>query len=131
MGKNDENEIAVLKEKRIQMEKTNDELKETLATQTHKISVSSQTNIQDDKLMLPCTECIFTASSEMELRVHMDYVHDKEDPDFDTTYQCIVCKKKFLEKCKLMKRITSQYENSVQTCRFFLRGICNFEDNIC
>ena len=83
------------------------------------------------KLMLACTELIFTPSSEMELRVHMDYVHDKENPDFDTTHKCKVCKKKFLEKCELLKHIKSQHENSVQACKFFLRGIWNFEDTVC
>ena len=103
----------------------------TKSTETNKSSVTSQTENLEDEIVLPCENCIFTASSEMELRVHLDYGHDKSDSNFDTSYICKVCKKKFMEKGELMKHMKTKHENSLPICKFFLRGICNFEDNIC
>ena len=131
MRKSHEKEIDVLNEKVVELEKVIDDLRKTKPKEINKSSVTSQTETLEDELVLPCVNCTFTAFSEMELRVHLDYVHDKGDSNFDTSYICKVCKRKFLEKGELMKHIKINHENSLPICKFYLRGICNFEDNLC
>ena len=94
-------------------------------------TLGTQTSLMEDEIQFPCIECVFVATAEMELRIHMDFVHDLNEAEFQTSFSCKVCNRKFTDKCKLMHHMKNMHEEDVQTCRFYVKGLCNFPENKC
>ena len=56
------------------------------------VSKDQECQTKADYVEIPCTECIFLASSEDELNYHMGDYHDKDFISyFDTDFPCSVC----------------------------------------
>jgi hypothetical protein len=59
--------------------------------------------------------------------------HDssKERGSTDRNFICRSCGSGFDAKRELMKHRKEDHTKSIRTCKYFLRGICDFESNIC
>ena len=93
-------------------------------------SKESQTDSIIDK-ELSCTECIFHGSNEEEMRFHVTSIHSLPEPVDRNKFTCNVCRQKFEEKWELMAHRKEKHLTSVKTCKYFLQGICGFDDKVC
>ena len=79
---------------------------------------------------ISCKECIYIATCEEELKWHMNDSHNQPDPDLEGEDSCNVYDRNYKSKCELMIHRKEYHPNSISICRYFLRGICTFEENI-
>ena len=83
------------------------------------VSKDQECQTKADYVEIPCTECIFLASSEDELNYHMGDYHDKDFISyFDTDFPCSVCDR----WCKSEKELRRHME--IHHCK--RSNECNF-----
>ena len=73
------------------------------------------------------------ASCDEELNWHLSNDHEQEEDvsDDPELYSCNICGKRNVDKGQLMVHRKSRHSKSIKTCSYFLKGICDFPDNVC
>ena len=93
-------------------------------------TVQTQTYPQND-IDFNCGVCVEQFTSEENLWSHMDNEHDVQKQEMVNVSECESCEEKFAGKSDLMYHIKDKHHILTMQCKYFARGICNFNESTC
>ena len=79
----------------------------------------------ENELEYNCNECSYQAHTKEELDAHFEATH------LGHKINCHTCGKGFATKRELMVHRKADHLSLIKKCRYFLRGDCDFEDDVC
>ena len=91
---------------------------------------TSQTSMSD-KAMYPCKICIYTATCEEEIKLHLEEEHGYTGFYADDSIPCKHCDKLLDSEYELKTHIKKCHPGTLGTCNFYLRGNCMYDENVC
>ena len=115
-----------LEKENISLLKKMDSLKnKEMASTSEKISVGVQTILFEEDI-IRCKECEYPAEDIYDLGEHMHEFHGENTKE---ALDCHYCDEIFQTKKDLMVHRKRDHPEKVNTCYYFLQGICNFGED--
>ena len=93
-------------------------------------SVTRETQTLIENISFPGKLCVYEADGEFDLRIHMEYAHDKDFDYEDVKFQYRICHTKFQCKKDLMIHIKIDHNESLPPVNIFSLERVNSMQNI-
>ena len=119
--------------------KENTELKEKVKSmevikQQKKLTTCVESQTEWEFQEFPCQYCVYLASCVEELNWHLENDHDmeeQEESEVPSPNTCKICGKKNKNKGELMSHRKNRHPEKIRTCKFYLKGKCDFPESVC
>ena len=112
------------------------ELRDEIAVFVAKDKVSSETQTESEFQDYHCKDCIYVASCMEELDWHAGDAYNQDDPEESEEfilhpYSCNICAKRNANQGDLMSHRKNKHPEFIRTCKFFIKGKCDFPASVC